>query len=386
MSVRRRGPNVYQIVVDLGFDPVTGKRKRYYETFKGKRKEALEREREILMKVTDSPNTFEVPKDISVAEFLDDWLKEKANAIRPSTLMSYEEQLKRYVIPYIGKTALEDLKAQHLVRLYEHMQESGLSNRTIRYLHTILKQALDRAVAWNVATHNVVKTVVPPRDEGTTFRVWDEREMERFLSEARSSFYYELYYVALMTGMRFGELLGLKWRNVDFDARRIYVVEQYNDKTKTFDELKTKGSRRYIALDLGTINVLQERQKKQNAIRLKALYWEDLDLVFSTQNGLPLMRRNVYRDFKALIRRTSVPEIRFHDLRHTHATFLLTRGWHPKVVQERLGHTSIQITLDTYSHVLPSLQDKLVDATFEGTFYGVKMASKRPENKYTPGE
>ncbi|MBT9282093.1 MAG: site-specific integrase [Hydrogenibacillus schlegelii] len=364
MAIRSRGPDTYEITIDLGIDPVTGKRKRYYETFRGKKREAERRERELRRQL--DLGTFDVPAQVTVEEFLRDWLREKANAVKPSTIISYKENLSRYVLPHLGRLKVTDLKAQHFVRLYEHMLESGISSRTVRYIHTIMKQAIDRAVQWNIVAKNVIRSVKPPRQEQRAFQVWDEEEILRFLEAARTSTYYELYYVALTTGMRFGELLGLRWANVDFDARRIYVVEQYNDKTKSFDELKTRGSRRYIAVDKKTLDVLRQRRKKQDAARLKAVYWEALDLVFSTQNGLPLMRRNVYRDFKACIQRSGVPEIRFHDLRHTHATLLLSKGWHPKVVQERLGHSSIQITLDTYSHVIPSLQDQLVESMFGG--------------------
>lgn len=380
MSIRKRGKDTYEITIDLGTDPVTGKRKRYYETVKGK-KNAERRERELRREL--DLGTFVVPTDITLAEFLEDWLREKAKQVKPSTVSSYQQILNLYVVPYLGKIKMKDLKPQHFVRLYEHLQsdEMDISNRTVKYVHTVLKAALNKAVQWELLPKNIIENVDPPRQTKVKFNVWDEQEIKRFLEAAKDSWYYEVYYLALTTGMRQGELLGLKWRNVDLEKKRIYVVEQYNLKTKTFEEVKTDGSRRNISIDNDTALVLQRLKKKQAAMRLKAEYWQDNNLVFCTRNGLPIQQRNLVRNFKEYIKRAGVPDIRFHDLRHTHATYCLTKGWHPKVVQERLGHSSIQVTLDTYSHVIPNLQEELAMATFGGFLGGAnkndgKMSAK----------
>jgi len=365
MPIRQRGKDTYQIYIDIGTDPVTGERKRYYETVKGK-KNAERRERELRREL--DLGTFVVPSDVTLRDFLEDWLKEKMKQVKPSTLSSYQQVLNLYVVPYLGQMKMKDLKPQHFVRLYEHLQgkDMNISNRTIKYVHTVIKSALDKAVQWELIPKNIVENVDPPRQTRNKFNVWDEQEIKRFLEVAKDSWYFEVYYLALTTGMRQGELLGLRWRNVDLEKKRIYVVEQYNLKTQAFEEVKTESSRRNISIDNDTVEVLRKHKKKQAAMRLKAEFWQDHDLVFCTRNGLPIRHRNLVRNFKEYIKRAGVPEIRFHDLRHTHATLCLTNGWHPKVVQERLGHSSIQVTLDTYSHVIPSLQDELASATFEG--------------------
>jgi integrase len=193
--------------------------------------------------------------------------------------------------------------------------------------------------------------------------VWDEEQVRIFLAEARrSSAYYALYVAALITGMRQGELMGLRWKDVDLVIGTASIQQTLYrlGKTVVTKEPKSARSRRTVALPSVLVNTLREVQAKQDAYRRDfGQAYEDYGLVFCQPNGRPLHAHNVtQRDFKRVAKTAGVPRIRFHDLRHCHATLLLQQGVHPKVVQERLGHSTISMTLDTYSHVIPGMQER----------------------------
>ena len=218
--------------------------------------------------------------------------------------------------------------------------------------------ALEDAYKWGKVTKNVAKLVKPPKIVAEKFRVWDEGQLRTFLEVAKSHRLYIAFLLAATTGMRQGEILGLRWQDIDFDKAILSVTQAIARDHHGFmvSEPKTSSSRRTIALPSNVIRSLKQHRKLQWSEMLAAKSYEDHGLVVQTLVGTPVSPRNFARVWYSLLKRAGVPRIRFHDLRHTHATLMLKQGVHPKIVSERLGHSSVQITLDTYSHLLPNMQ------------------------------
>lgn len=316
--------------------------------------------REVLDKLAQlshqkTSGTLPEPNAATVAEYLRDWLKNTAKPlIRASTHANYTNSLERHVIPVIGGVRLVKLTPAHVQGLYAALQERGLKPKTIRTSHMILRKALGLAVKWRFIMRDPSQDVKPPAFEHKEMQVLDAQQCREFLKAAEGDRLHALYLLAVTTGMRISELCGLQWQDVDFDGKRVSVVRTatYVACKLTVDAPKTKGSRRTIDVSGTVVDALNERRRLAMAEGLAGCPW-----VFPSREGLPMWRANLHRhSFKPLLKAAGLPDIRFHDLRHTAASLMLTQGINPKVVAERLGHSSIAITLDVYSHVLPSMQ------------------------------
>jgi integrase len=299
----------------------------------------------------------------TVAEFLREWLAASAPALRPSTMAGYEHVLNTWVIPRIGHVRLAHLGPMHVSELHASLTSSGrvdgrggLSPRSVIYAHRILNSALSDAVRWGLVPRNVAALVRPPRLVTREMKVWSAADARRFLDSVADERLYAMWLLFVMTGMRRGEVLGLRWQDVDLANRRLAVRQTLVEVAyKThFSEPKTKRSRRSVSLDPVTCEVLACHRERHRSERLLD---DESELVFTSADGRPLQPQNVSQSFVNTIRRLGLPMIRLHDLRHTSASLALAAGIHPKVVSERLGHSSIAITLDTYSHVVPGLQE-----------------------------
>jgi integrase len=308
---------------------------------------------------------------MTVAEYLDRWLSDSARGtVRRSTYNSYERQLRRYVYPTLGHLPLKKLTELHVQGLYRSMQDRGLSARTVRYTHAVLHRALKQAIRWKYIPRNPCDPADPPKVQRDEMRPLDQEQAQRLLDTAKASGpngepdrFHALYVLAVHTGMRPGELLALKWEDVDLEAG-ILSINRTLSMAGEFAAPKTAKSRRRIQLTVGSVAALRAHRKRQleQRMRLSSL-WRDHGLVFPSTVGTPLYHRNLSRAFKDLLERASLPEtIRLYDLRHTCATLLLARNVHPKYVQELLGHASITLTLDTYSHVLPGMNSAAASA------------------------
>ncbi len=253
------------------------------------------------------------------------------------------------------------------------------------YHHRVLRQALQHAVRWGLLVRNPCDMVDPPRKNKPEPRIWDEVQVKRFLSNAESSSYYRLYLMAIMTGMRQGEILGLRWQDVDLShpVARIRQTFYRLGKNKLFKEPKSSKSRRAVPLPHVLVDeLLNLREEQNNHRRLFGNEYEDHNLIFCQQNGRPIHAHNMAtRDFKRIIEAAKLPLIRFHDLRHCHATLLLHQGVHPKIVSERLGHSGISITMDIYSHALPGLQEAAVKGLEDRIFPKGKTANELQTNQ-----
>lgn len=364
--IRKRSKDAWTVVIDVGRDPSTGKRHQQWVSVKGTKKDAERKLAELVHQV--DTGGFVRPAKVTVAEFLDRWLHDYAwPNLAPRTAEGYEQIIRGHLIPGLGYIPLIQLRPEHLQQYYADKLASGrrdgkggLSPRTVRHHHVTLHGALQSAVKWGLLARNPADAVDAPRYQAHEMRTFNEEDIRVFLTAARPTPYYSLFYLALFTGMRRSELLALCWDDIDLDLAQVSVVRtihQLRDRTIVFRAPKTAKGRRTVALPPSAALMLREHREKQEAIRAslgKAL--QGSDLVFSQPDGRPLLPDTATHAWIKLTRHTGLAGVRLHDARHSHASLMLKAGIHPKVVQERLGHASIQITLDTYSHITPGLQ------------------------------
>jgi integrase len=298
--------------------------------------------------------------------YLERWLEDAVrDTVKRPTLENYAYIVRRHLAPELGRTKLKDLGPDRIRRLYRVKLDSGLSARTVQLVHTVLNKALKQAVLDGVLPRNVCETVRAPRSAKREMRVLDTAQARALLEAAKGDRLEALYVLAVSAGLREGELLGLRWEDVDL-ARGVVRVRRQLTRTKdglSFTAPK-RGRSRGVRITQGAVATLKEHRRRQNEERLRlGVLWQDTDLVFASTVGTPVDVGNLtYRSFRPLLERAGLSRIRVHDLRHTAATLLLGKGVHPKIVQEMLGHATITQTMDTYSHVLPDMQDGAVAA------------------------
>jgi integrase len=302
-----------------------------------------------------------------VKEYLLGWLAGSKPSLRPSSYATYETLLRLHVIPFVGRHRLARLSPQHLQNLYsDRLTAGGLSPASVRKIHAVLHRALEQARKWRLIVQNPAADVTLPRLERREMSTLN-REQAKLLLEAASGDRLEaLYILAITTGMREGELLGLQWGDVDPDAGSVHVQRTLYRGPEGFvlGEPKTRGSRRQVLLGPLALEGLRRHRVNQAAERLLCgSSWQDIGLIFPNELGRPMEASNLRRrSFEPLLARAGLPHIRFHDLRHSAATLLLGQNVHPKVVSECLGHSQVSITLDLYSHVTPTMQRQAADA------------------------
>jgi len=374
----KRYKGSYSVVLNLGRDPVTGKRKQQWIAVKGTKKDA-ERRLAALLHQIDS-GAFIKPARTTLHDYLERWLKDYVQPnLSPRSAEGYEHIMRKHLMPALGNITLTQLKAEHLQRYYSEKISSGLSNVTIRHHHTLLHKALGTAVSWDILPRNVADSVTTPRIQRKDMQTWDESEVTRFLEEAKHTPYYALFYTTLFTGMRRSELLALRWSDVDFILSQIYVSRSLHclkGGKIIYRPTKTAKGRRAIALTPSTFMVLSEHHKTCVADRmLLNSQLSDEDLVFCHLDGKPYLPNSITHAWIKIVRKAGLKPIRLHDARHTHASIMLKQQVHPKIVQERLGHANISVTLDTYSHVAPGLQQAAAqsfDDAFTNAYTSIK--------------
>ncbi|MGH3089672.1 MAG: tyrosine-type recombinase/integrase [Rubrobacteraceae bacterium] len=313
--------------------------------------------------------------NLTLGEFLDRWLSDSvADTVKATTFERYEQITRLHLKPSLGRVKLKGIAPAHIRGLYREKLDGGMSSRTVRYMHTTLHKALKQAVMDGLIPRNATEAVKPPQPSREEMHPLTPDEAKHFLKTARDTGdrLEALYVLAIHTGLRQGELLALKWNDVDLEDGSLQVRRTLSI-TKdgpVFTAPKTSGSRRSVKLTNTATTALRSHLKRQLAeIDRVGSLWNPGDadgLIFASETGEPLDRRIVTKHrFKPLLKRAGLPEIRFHDLRHTAATLLLSKNVNPKIVSEMLGHSTIAITLDTYSHVLPNMRDHAAKAMEE---------------------
>jgi integrase len=298
--------------------------------------------------------TFCEPTRIRLIDYLDRWLEDAARpTVRDTTHASYKGVINRHIKPRIGGIMLSKLTPIDVQSLYADMERDQHSPRLRQLTHAIMHRALKQALKWGLVPRNVCDAVDPPRVPKRDIGVLTPEQVQQLLKATESDRLHALFVLAIGSGMRMGELFGLQWKEVDLKGATIQVrhtLIELNGKI-SLAEPKTAKSRRRIDLPKSAVSALRDHRAKMMVEGFAGVPW-----VFCNTTGGPLRRSHFHcYVFKPLLKAAGLPDMRFHDLRHTSATLLLAQGVHPKVVQERLGHSQIGITLDTYSHVLPTL-------------------------------
>ena len=293
-------------------------------------------------------------------QFLDGWIESVKPTLRPRTWTRYESLIRIHALPEIGRLPLAKIGPEHLERLYARLLVAGQSPASVRQLHAVLHGALKQAARWGLVGRNVADLVSAPRVPRHEIRALSPDEAKRLLDAAQGERLEAIYVIALTAGLRLGELLALRWADVDTDAGTLRVTGTLQRTRGCIEiaEPKTKQSRRRVELTTRAIDALRRHKAAQNAERLAlGEAWLDRDLVFCNERGDYLNDSHLRRrSFLPLLERAGLPRtFRFHDLRHSAASLLLGMGTHPKIVSEMLGHSTISITLDLYSHVTPTM-------------------------------
>jgi integrase len=310
--------------------------------------------------------------NLQVGEYLDRWLSDSVrDTVKATTFERYEQIARLHLKPSLGRVKLKGLTPAHVRGLYREKLEAGSSARTVRYIHTTLHKALKQAVMDGLIPRNATEAVTPPQSSREEMCPLTPEQAKLLLQVAHEAGdrLAALYVLAIHTGLRQGELLGLKWDDVDLEdgslqVRRTLAITKNGP---VLTSPKTTGSRRSVKLTSKAIEALKRHLERQlgEIDRIGSL-WSENGLIFASEKGEPINRHNLTRrSFKPLLKRAGLPQIRFHDLRHTCATLLLTRNVNVKIVSEMLGHSTIAITLDTYSHVLPNMRDQAAAAMEE---------------------
>lgn len=301
----------------------------------------------------------------TVAAYLATWLEGKKTRIRPSTWKRYEIHVRADVTPELARLQVAQLSAAHVQRLYATHLAAGKSAMTVRHLHAVLGKAFADAAKWGIVLRNVVALVDPPKAKRHEMQALDERQVRALLDSAVGDPHEALYVLAVTTGMRQGELFGLRWQDVDLEKRMLQVRQTINWATGSalVSEPKTEKSRRRVELSALAVEALTTHRRRQKEARIAhASAWKERGLVFTNVIGGPLHPSNfTAHSYRPLLRRAGLPQIRFHDLRHTAASIPLAHGVPTKIISEMLGHSSTAITDDIYSHVTPTMQRGVSD-------------------------
>ena len=381
--IRQRGPNAWELKYDAGTDPITGQRITKYKTVRGIKRDAQRELRDAISAVENG--TYADPGKLTTRDWLMQWLDEAKHSVGGRTLQRYREIVELHLIPGLGSIPLGKVAPVHIQQYYATALATGrrdgtggLSAQTVVHHDRVLNVALKRARSLRLIAGNPVEDVSRQKVTRPEIEVLSAAQAAALMEAARATRMYPIIVLALGTGMRRGEILGLRWSDLDIDGGRLTVARAL-EQTKAglaFKQPKTKRSRRTIAMPGAGIDVMRAHRAQQAADRLALGMGRAPDgLVFTRIDGDPIQPDSITKMFARTAARAGVGEVSFHGLRHTHATDLLRAGVHPKVASERLGHASIAITLDTYSHVIPGLQEdaaQRIDGALRNAISGKK--------------
>lgn len=362
--LREEGPARWLVQVSGGFDEFTGRRRRVTRRHRGTRKDA-ERALTRLLAEMDSGEWAD-PGRLTLGRYLEDrWLPHAATRVRPSTHVRYAGLVRHHVLPSIGRVKLAKLRPSHCQAVLDTMIASGQSSSSVLQCHRVLSSALRQAVRWQILATNPATGASPPRIDRKARNVPDANAVRDLLDAARGSTAYPPLLIAASTGMRRGEVLGLRWRDVDLEVAKVRVISslQRVDGELVFVAPKTERSRRTISLPAFAVEALRRQRADQAERRLLlGTAWNDLDLVVDRGDGLPLDPDTFTHQFERFAERVGLQGANLHSLRHAYATVQLVAGVHPKIVSEALGHASIAFTMSVYQHVLPTMGEQAAAA------------------------
>jgi integrase len=364
--IRERSPGHWAIVIEVR-DPATGERKRRWHSFTGTKREAQVECARLLTE--QKAGTAVEPSRMTVAAFLERWLEHMQSQVSPRSHERYAELARKNVAPLLGGLALTKLQPAHISAAYSKALTSGrrdgsggLSARTVTHMHRVLREALQQAVRWQMLSRNPADAVKPPKVERQQMSVLDTDATAELIEAARETPLFIPILLGVRGGLRRGEVVALRWRNVDLERSQISVVASAEQTDCGVREKEPKnGKGRTIVLSVTETEELRSHRVRQaQSLLALGVRLTDDHHVVAREDGQPLQPRSLTHAFVKFARRHGF-RIRLHDLRHSHATHMLASGVHPKIAQERLGHSSVGITLDLYSHVLPGMQAEAVN-------------------------
>lgn len=298
---------------------------------------------------------------LTLERFMQSWLTGKDLSIRPNTARNYRRYSKQHILPVLGRLRLQSITPAHIRQMYLRMQAEGKGARTIQLVHSTLHCALKQAVKERLLGYNPMDAVERPKVETQEFHIFTEEQARTFLAATKGHPYEALFYLALITGLRKGELLGLMWTDIDWQKGFLKVerqLQQANWSSAVLVPTKTKSGRRQIKLGKGGLAMLEAHRQKQEAQRIHAGDgWKENGMIFTTSIGTYIDQTKVSREFKHILQGAGLPDIRFHDLRHTSISILLDIGTPVNTVQRRAGHSKASVTTDIYGHVMAHSQD-----------------------------
>ncbi|MGB0681475.1 MAG: site-specific integrase [Magnetovibrionaceae bacterium] len=380
-GIREKRSGVWELKFDLSPDPLTGKRRTRYATFKGSKIGAQAELRRRLREV-DTGEYADSAK-VTLKDFLGRWLDHIATKVAPKTFERYEQLITNNINPALGSVKLSNLKAVNIDQAWSKLMQDGrldgkggLSAQTVQHCHRLLKQTLDQAVRWQLLNRNPADAVEPPRVPRNAPTVLDVDQTVVLLEAIRDTQFYMPTLIALTTGLRRGEVLALTWGQINLDQRTLVVsrsVEQTKKGGIRIKEPKSKKARQVIIPSILEGELRQHRKVQAEQLLKLGVRQDQGTPVCCRGDGSLLNPEDLSRRFPEAVVRAGLPRVTFHQLRHSHATQLLLSGVHPKVAQERLGHSSIGITMDLYSHVIGGLQEEAanrVDSALQNAING----------------
>lgn len=369
--IRERGKGKFSITIELPKDTISNKRKRKYYTFNGTRREA---EKFLTEKLRELDTGVLIDnKKIKFSEYLDFWIEEYCvKNLSITTLDGYKQNIEKHIKPILGNIYLDKLTPLHLQNFYSDRLKNGklngnggLSNKTVLTLHRIIHKALEQGVKWQLVIRNVADAVEPPKPKKYKANFLDEQEINILIQKSKNTNLYIPILIAICTGMRRGEVLGLTWNNVDLEKNSIMISQTLYSTSKglVFSTPKTDSSVRKIAIPQALSKELKKHKTRQLKNKIKyGEEYKNINIVCTSDKGELINPKSFSRDFRKLLKNNNLPLIRFHDLRHTHASLLVKMGTQPKEISNRLGHSNISITMDLYSHIYEATDNEVAKA------------------------
>jgi integrase len=372
--IRERSPGRWAIILDV-VHPQTGKRRRKWHSFGGTKREAQIECARLIAAVQGG--TYLEPSKTTLVQFFDRWLEHMKSQISPKSHARYSELARKNIAPFLGTVVLSKLRPAAISAAYakaltegRRNGAGGLSPQTVTHMHRVLKQALGQAVKWELLTRNPADAVDPPKIDRGMMQTYDLDQTAALIEAMRPTRMLVPALLAVLCGLRRGEVAALRWKNVDLSTGQLAILESAEQVgSKVRYKTPKNGKGRTIAMSGHLVEELRAHRLRQAEELLKVgVRLSDDTFVVAQADGSPLQPDTLTQDWVRKLADTPLPRIRYHDLRHAHATHLLASGIHPKVASERLGHSKIGITLDLYSHVLPGMQEdaaERVDAALQ---------------------
>lgn len=368
-NIRERSKGSFTITIELPRDIITNKRRQKYYTVNGTKKDA---ERFLTEKLRELDTGLLIDtRKMKYSEYLNYWEEKTFKNLEITTREGYTQKIEKHIKPYLGNIYLEDIKPLHLQNLYDKLlidgrkdKKGGLSARTVLSIHRIIYSSLHQAVKWQLLIRNVADNVEPPKAKKYKANYLTDEQTEQLLKVSKNTDIYIPIAIAIYTGARRGEILGLNWNNVNLEKGYIKIIDNLCSTSEgiIIKQPKTNNGIRTIAISKTLIYILKKHRIKQ--LENKLLYgksYQNNNLVCCYDNGRPFNPKRFSGKFNELLKKNEIPIIRFHDLRHSHASLLVKLGVQPKEISERLGHSNIGITMDLYSHLYEETDRQVAD-------------------------